>query len=101
MTGSAAFCFQRRVLIGEWPLLIRVALDTGGVSAGRESRLFRFKAAVRVVTIATLDGAFLDLVVKRLVEVRFHFIVATHAELCFANLQQCDAGVTRLFRIGL
>jgi hypothetical protein len=101
MTSRATFCLQRRVLICERPLLIGVTLNTRGVSPGRESRLFRFKSPVRVVTIATLNRPFQNLMVKRFVEIRVHFGMATDTELSLTQLQHCDGGVTGLLSISL
>src|SRR5258705_12649291 len=101
MTSDAPVGLERRMLEREWPLLIGVTPNTRGVSPGRESRLFRFKPAVRVVTIAALHRPFQNLVGKRLVVVGLWFSMATHTELTFTHLQQCDGGVSRLLGISL
>lgn len=40
VTGRAAFGFHRGVFVDEGPLLVRVTLDAGCVSAGSQPRLF-------------------------------------------------------------
>jgi hypothetical protein len=87
VTRRTAFGFQRRMFKSKRALFIRMTLKTCGVSASRESCLLEFEAAVRVMTVATLHRSFKNFVVKRCVELRFYFAVATKAELRFARLQ--------------
>ena len=64
VTCHTTFGFYRGVLISEWPLFVRVTLDTGSIAAGRQARLFCLKTAVRIVAIATAHGAFEHFVVE-------------------------------------
>ena len=83
----------------EWPLFVRVTLNTSGIGAGCESRLFQFKATVRVVAIATLHQAFEYFVMKRKIELMFGLTVTTHAELRLTRPQQSERREARLLRI--
>src|SRR6185295_11794729 len=90
VTSRTAFGLQRRMFEGERPLLVGVTLNASRISAGSQPRLFQFKAAVRIVAIAALHHTFEHLVMKRSVEIRLRFSVATHAELRLANFQHMD-----------
>ena len=59
----ASLGFYRHVLIHEGSLLVRVAFDTNGVPAWQCPHLLERCGAVRIVTVAALDQAFLDTVV--------------------------------------
>jgi hypothetical protein len=61
--------------------------------------LFKFKAAVRIVTIAALHGAFENFVVERGTKRWFHLAVTTQAELGLAVFQQLHRRKSRLFCI--
>lgn len=87
MTRRAALDLQRRVFENERTLLVRVTLQTTGIGAGRETRLFEFEAAVCIMTIAALYLAFQHLVVKRPAKLRLRFAVTTDAELRLAATQ--------------
>lgn len=87
MTSSAAFGLYRRVFVRKWTLLVGVALDAGGITAGRQPRLFQLEAAVRVMTIAATHRAFQHLVMEWHVELRFHFTVTALAKLRVAGAQ--------------
>jgi hypothetical protein len=90
MTSRAAFSLQRRVFVGERPLLIGMTLDAGRVGTGSESGLFKLKASMRVVAIAALHCSFQDFVMERLGEIRFCLAMATHAELRLTGSQQAQ-----------
>ena len=75
------------MLVNKRTLLVGVALDAGGVGAGRESRLFQFEAAVRIVAIAALHRAFEHLVMKRQIELVLRLAVTTETKLRLAVLQ--------------
>ena len=85
VTCDATFSLERRMFVRERALFIGVTFYASRIRAGRQSCLLRFKATVRVVTIAALHHSFKDFVMKRLVEVRLHFVMATHAQLRFAD----------------
>src|SRR5436190_17676237 len=91
MTSHATFGLYRSVFIGKWPLLIHVTLNASRVSARGQSRLLKFKTAMRIVAIATLHGALENLVMKGLGEIRLSFTMATQAKLRLAHPQQPDA----------
>ena len=66
-------------------LLVRVTLDASRVGTGRESRLFEFKTAVRIVAIAALHRTFQHFVMEGQVELVFGFTMTTEAKLRFAH----------------
>ena len=95
MTGYAPLGLHRRVLVGEWTLFICVALDTRCVPTRSQPSLFDLKAAVGIVTVATLHHAFEDFMVKRLVEVGLYLTMTAHTQLGLSKLQHidgCEAG---------
>ena len=87
MASGASFQFERSMFKNERALLIGVAFNAGRIDANREFCLLRLKPAVRIVAIAALQSALEHLVMKRLTELRFHFVVAGNAELLFIRLQ--------------
>ena len=91
MTSHATFGFYRRVFISKWALLIGVTFYAGCITARCQSGLFQFEATVRIVAVATLHHPFQNLMMERLGEIRFRFIMATHAELRLAHPQHSDA----------
>ena len=90
VTGHAPFGLQRRVLIREGTLFVRVTLNASGVCAGSQPGLLEFKTAVRIVAIAALHRSLEDFVMKRLIEIRLCFSMTTHAELRFGLFEQLD-----------
>ncbi|MEK6283440.1 MAG: hypothetical protein AABN95_24060 [Acidobacteriota bacterium] len=62
VTGAASFGLHRCMFESERTLLVRVTLHASRISAGSQSRLFQFKTAMRIMAIATLHGAFENLV---------------------------------------
>ena len=64
VTRDATLGLNRGMLIRKRTLFVGVTLDTSGIGAGSQSGLFKFKAAVRIVTIAALHGAFENFVVE-------------------------------------
>ena len=99
VAGRTAFSLQRCVFKGERTLLVRVTLDAGSIGAGGEPRLLQLKTAVRIMAVATLHYSFKNFMVKRLVEIRLRFVVATHAELRLAGLQHVDCREARLLGV--
>ena len=87
MTCRATFRFHWRVFVRERTLLVRMAFDTACICSRREARLFEFKSAVRVMTIAAPHRAFQNLVMERHVELRLYFVVTTRAKLRVIRLQ--------------
>ena len=85
VTRDASVRLERCVLVSERPLLIGMALYASCICACRQSCLFEFETAVRIVTIAAFHRAFQHLVMKWLVEVGLNFIVAADAELRLAG----------------
>jgi hypothetical protein len=79
MAGGAAFYLQRGVFEDKRTLLIRVALEAGGIRSGGQPDLFLFEATVWIVAIAALHHPFEHSVMKRPGELRLCFIVAGHA----------------------
>ena len=82
-----AFSFNRSVLVGERPLLVRMALDAGSVSACCQPGLFQLKPAMSVMTIAASHGSFHHFMTERLVELVLRLAVAAHTELRLTRLQ--------------
>jgi len=64
-----------------------VAFYASYVSADGKFGLFRFEAAVSVVTVGTLHRALKHLVVERLCELRFLLVVTAKAKLRLALFQ--------------
>ena len=87
VASRASLSFYRRMFVSEWTLFVGVAFDATCVRTSRESGLPQLKAAMRIMTITALYGAFKNFVMKRLGEVRFDFAVTAHAKLWFAHLQ--------------
>ena len=85
VTRDASVRLERCVLVSERPLLIGMALYASCICACRQSCLFEFETAVRIVTIAAFHRAFQHLVMKWLVEVGLNFIVAADAKLRLAG----------------
>src|SRR4051794_26393173 len=73
---GAALKLDRAVFEHERSLLVRVALDAGGVRTDREFGLLLLEAAVRIVAIAARHGPLEHFVVKRFAELRFYLRVA-------------------------
>ena len=87
VTRRTTFDLQWRVLEDKRPLLIRVTLQTTGVGTRRQTSLLQLEAAVRIVTVATFDETFEDLVMERTAELRFRLAVTTDAELRLASFE--------------
>lgn len=100
MTGDASFSLNRGVLENEGTLLIRMTFDTSGINASCKSRLFEFKAPVRIMTITALHRAFENLVMERQVKLVLYFSVAAQAKLRLAVLQQFQGREGWLFSVG-
>jgi hypothetical protein len=87
VTRTASFGLNRGVLVNEWPLLVRMTLNTSSIGSNRQSGLFEFKAAMRIVTVATLHGSFENFVMERQVKLMLRFAVTAHAKLRFSDFQ--------------
>src|SRR5215207_2692967 len=96
----AALGLDGRVLEGERPLLLRVALDAGRVHARREPALLGLEAAVRVVAVGALHRALQHLVVEGLRELVLLLGVALEAELLLAALEHLGVLEARLLGVG-
>ena len=99
VTRDTAVGLHRRMLVNKRPLLVCVTLDASSVGARRESRLFKFETAVRVVAIAALHRAFQHLVMKRQVELVLSLAVTTETKLWLACLEQFDIREAGLLRV--
>ena len=88
MTSNAAFSLNRRMFVDEWSLLVCVTLDASRIGSRRESRLFEFETAVRIVAVAALHRAFQHLVMEGQVELMFGFAVTAQAKLWLALAEQ-------------
>ena len=87
VTRDASVSLDRGMLVNKRTLFVSVTLDTRGVSASRESRLFQLEAAVWVVAIAAAHRAFEHFVMERQVELVLRFAVTTEAKLWLALFQ--------------
>ena len=89
------------MLVNEWALFVRMALDTGRVSTNGELRLLRFKPTMGIVTVAAGHSSLKHLVMERLAELRFCFAMAANTELRFALPEHNRFDLIRfLFRRG-
>src|SRR5262249_16464896 len=80
MASCAAFDFYRFVLIDKWSSFVRMAFETDRVLRCSWAQLRVKKAAVRVMAIDTLHEAFVDAMVKRLIELQLRFQMAAVAK---------------------
>jgi hypothetical protein len=99
MTCHASFVLDWSVFVSEWALFISMTLKTRSITASRKSRLFEFKATMRVMTVTTLHRTFQNLVVERLVEIRLYLTMAAKAELWLALFKERNRGEVRLLSI--
>ena len=77
MAGAAPFSFDRSVLVNKRSLLVCVTLDASCVRASRESRLFQFETAVRIMAIAALHCALQHLVMEGQIELVLRLAVTS------------------------
>ena len=96
VAGRAAFQAQRRVLVNERPLLVRVTSDASRVRADGEARLALLEAAVRVVAIAAPHSPFEHAMVKGQCELRALLRVAIETQLRLAQTQHARRGRIRV-----
>ena len=71
----------------ERTLFFAVALDARCICPDSQFGLFRFKTAVRIMTIAAFHRTFQHFVVERFRELRFCLGVAANAQLSFARFE--------------
>ena len=90
VTCHTTFGFHRGVLISKRTLFVRMTFNASSISAGGQSRLFKFETAVRVMTIAAAHCTFRHFVMEGHRERCFHFAVATQTELRVAHFQHFD-----------
>ena len=88
MAGDASFCFYRRMLEGEGPGLVRVAIEAELVLRSGRSQLMCKKTSMRVVAIAAVHQAFIYFVVEGLGKIRLHIEMAGVTKLRLSNFQQ-------------
>ena len=99
MTGYAPFGLNRGMFVNKWTLLVCVTLNASRIGAGRESGLFEFKTAMRVMAITALHRSFEHLVMERQIELVLRFGVTAHTKLWFADFQQLDRREARLLSV--
>ena len=97
MTGYATFSLHRGVFICKRTLLIRVTSNASGISAGGQSRLFEFKTAMRVMTVAATHRAFEYFVMEGRGERGFDLAMATQTKLRVTHFQHLDCREAWLF----
>ena len=88
VTRDTTVRLHRSMFERERSLLVCVTLDTSSIGSRRESRLFEFKPAVRIVAIAALHRAFQHLVMERQIELVLRFAMTTETKLRFARFEQ-------------
>jgi hypothetical protein len=76
------------MFVNKGTLLVSMTFDTSRIHSSCESRLFEFKAPVRIMTITALHGAFENLVMERQVKLVLYFTVSAQAKLRLADFQQ-------------
>ena len=96
VTGNAPLSLHWSMFVNKRSLLVRMAFDASSVSARRQSRLFKFEAAVRVVAIAALHRAFQHPVMERQIELVLGLTMTTETELRLAVSEQFQLGDTGL-----
>ena len=96
---DTALSFDHRMLKGEWPCGLGVALGADRVLIGSRLQLLGFECAMRIVTVAAGQQPFIDLVMERLRERRFHFGVAGVAELRLRDLEQIRLALGRMHAV--
>ena len=84
MTRNAPFGLNRSMLINKWSLFIRVTLDASCIGSCRQSCLFEFKSAVRIVAVTALHCSFQHFVMERQIELVFCLAMTTETKLWFA-----------------
>src|SRR6185295_780571 len=99
MTSDAPISLDRRMFVNKRSLFVCVTLDARGIGARRESCLFEFETAVRVVAVAALHRAFQHLVVERQIKLVLRFAVTTEAKLWLALAEQLEIRDARLLCI--
>ena len=87
VTRAATFSFHRCVFVSEGALLVGVTLDASRISASGQARLFQFKSAVRIVTVAALHRAFQHFVMEGQLKLVLDLAVTAQAELRFARFE--------------
>lgn len=92
VTRNASFCLNGSMLVNKRSLFVCMTLDTSGIGAGGQSRLFELKAAVRIVAVAASHRAFQHLVVERQVKLVLGLAVTIHAKLWLAVSEQAYVG---------
>src|SRR5579859_1828948 len=88
VAGYAALSLHRSVLPGEGACFVGVAGEADHVLRGGGTQLVRQKSAVGVVATLAAHQALVDLVVKRLGEIGFHFQVTGVAKRWGRGAQQ-------------
>ena len=81
VTRDASLSLYRRMFVNKRALFVCVTLDAGCIGAGRETRLFQFKTAVWIVTIAAFHRAFEHFVMEGQIELVLRFAMTTEAKL--------------------
>ena len=90
MTRHAPFGLNRGVFVNKWTLFIRMTLYASRVGASRESCLFQFKTAMRVMTITAFHCSFKHFVMEGQIKLVLHLGVAAQAKLWLAVFQKFD-----------
>ena len=100
VTSGTPFSLQRRMLVGEWALLIGVTLDASRVCAGSQSGLLEFKTAMWIMTVTALHHSFENLVMERRAKLRLHLTMTADAQLGLPDLQHANCRNAGFLSVG-
>ena len=99
VTGNAPVGLHWGMLVNKWSLFVCVTLYASGIGAGRQSCLFKFETAVRIVAIAAFHRTFQHFVMERQIELMLRLAMTTETKLWFAIFEQFQIGEAGLLRI--
>jgi hypothetical protein len=99
VTGNAPFGLYRGMFKSKRALLVRVALNTTGITTGGQPGLLEFESTMRVMAISAHHGPLKNLMMKRRRERRLDLAVATQTELRVVRFQQLETRKARLFTV--
>ena len=99
VTRTTPFGLYRGVFESERALLVRMAFNTSGITAGGQPRLLEFESAMRVVAIAATHRPLQDLVMERRGKRRLDLTVTGNTQLRVTGFEHPQTREPRLFTI--
>lgn len=87
VTGDATLESRRVMFIHERSAFVLVTIQAEGLLVG--AKLMFLRRAVRIMTTGAFDDAFLQAVMRRLVEVRVNRIMAGETQVCLLAFEHC------------